>query len=85
VTTTPREPTSSRDLWIRWGQRLYAERDRRALTQMQLAELSGVSQATISAIERGVSGGSDLARYELEKALRVPGLFALHMLAEEAS
>lgn len=35
--------------------------------------------------QRKVAGGSDLARYELEKALGVPGLFALHVPAEEAS
>lgn len=36
---------------------------------MQLAEASGQSQATISAIERGVAGGSDTARYAIERAL----------------
>jgi transcriptional regulator with XRE-family HTH domain len=85
VTISPSEPTSSRDLWVRWGQRLTAERKRQHWTQMQLAAYSGVSQATISAIERGVAGGSDLARYELEKALDAPGLFALHVPDEEAS
>lgn len=83
--TTASEPTSSRDLWDRWGQRLKIERQQRGWTQVQLAEASGQSQATISAIERGVAGGSDLARYEIEKALDAPGLFSLHVPAEEAS
>lgn len=43
---------------------------------MELAKRSGQSQGTISAIERGVAGGSDTARYALEQALDVPGVFS---------
>lgn len=82
--TTASGPTT-RDLWTRWGQNVRAEREQRGWTQVQLAKESGQSQATISAIERGVAGGSDVARYEIEKALGKPGLFGFDLPAEEAS
>lgn len=41
------------------------------LTQRQLAELSGVKQPLIAAIERGTRVPSDAARTALERALQV--------------
>jgi len=60
----PQQPTTS-------GSRIRVERERRGLTQIQLADEAGVSQATLSRIE--VAGGgraSTLAR--ISDALQIP-------------
>lgn len=48
------------------------------LTQRQLAELSGVKQPLIAAIERGTRVPSDAARTALERALQVRPSVLLH-------
>lgn len=52
-------------------QRLKLRRTAAGLTQRQLAELSGVKQPLIAAIERGTRAPSEAARMALEEALRV--------------
>lgn len=66
--TKPGEFTS-RDLWESWGRNVRARREELRLSQMELAESSGISQAVISAIERGITAGKDLTRIALAHAL----------------
>ena len=40
-------------------------REKRGLTQCELAELSGINQATISALEKGRNSGGNLDTIEL--------------------
>lgn len=54
-----------------FSERLKLRRTAAGLTQRQLAELSGVKQPLIAAIERGARPPSDAARAALEEALRV--------------
>ena len=54
-----------------FSDRLKLRRAAAGLTQRQLAELSGVKQPLIAAIERGTRAPSDAARSALEQALRV--------------
>jgi len=49
--------------------RLREMRERRALTQMQLADLSGLSQHTISVLERGERPAQAGTRQKLARAL----------------
>lgn len=54
-----------------FSDRLKLRRTAAGLTQRQLAELSGVKQPLIAAIERGTRAPSDAARSALEQVLRV--------------
>lgn len=54
-----------------FGEFLRARRSAAGLTQQRLAEISGVQQSTIAAIERGRRGPSDEARRRLSAALRI--------------
>ena len=54
-----------------FSERLKLRRTAAGLTQRQLAELSGVKQPLIAAIERGTRAPSDAARSALEYALQV--------------
>lgn len=54
-----------------YSERLKLRRTAAGLTQRQLAELSGVKQPLIAALERGTRRPSDAARTALEGALRV--------------
>ncbi|TBT85421.1 XRE family transcriptional regulator [Propioniciclava sinopodophylli] len=54
-----------------FSDRLKLRRAAAGLTQRQLADLSGVKQPLIAAIERGTRAPSDAARAALERALRV--------------
>ncbi len=54
-----------------FSERLKLRRTAAGLTQRQLAELSGVKQPLIAAIERGTRVPSDAARSALEHALQV--------------
>lgn len=54
-----------------FSDRLKLRRAAAGLTQRQLAELSGVKQPLIAAIERGTRVPSDAARTALERALQV--------------
>ena len=40
-------------------------REKRGLSQLELAELSGIHQVTISALEKGRNSGGNLDRIEL--------------------
>ncbi len=53
-----------------FSERLKLRRTAAGLTQRQLAELSGVKQPLIAAIERGTRAPSDAARSALEHALQ---------------
>ncbi len=54
-----------------FSDRLKLRRAATGLTQRQLADLSGVRQPLIAAIERGTRAPSDATRAALERALRV--------------
>lgn len=54
-----------------FSERLHVRRTAAGLTQRQLAELSGVKQPLIAAIEGGTRVPSEAARTALEGALRV--------------
>lgn len=54
-----------------FSDRLKLRRAAAGLTQRQLADLSGVKQPLIAAIERGTRAPSDAARVALERVLRV--------------
>ena len=59
--------------------RLHALRQRRRLSQAELARRSGVSQATISRIEAGKTRGVDLAT--LDRLARALGVSPRSLLA----
>lgn len=61
--------TNTRDLWESWGRNVRARRQELRLDQVELAATSGVSQAVISAIERGITGGKDSTRMALARSL----------------
>ena len=61
-----------------FSERLKLRRTAAGLTQRQLAELSGVKQPLIAAIERGARAPSEAARNALEHALRVRPSALLH-------
>lgn len=61
----------TRDLWEDWAGRMCARRGELGLSQNELARISGVSQTTVNAMERGISGGKDHMRYALARALRI--------------
>ena len=48
-----------------------AERVRKSLTQFQLAELVGISESTISLIERGLQTPSIFIMYDIAKVLEI--------------
>ena len=56
---------------VGYAEVLRARRTAAGLTQQRLAEISGVQQSTIAAIERGTRRASDDARRRLAEALRV--------------
>ncbi len=51
------------------GLNIRAERNRKNLTQFQLAELVGISESTISLIERGLQTPSIFLVYNIAKVL----------------
>lgn len=54
-----------------WGERVRYERTHLGWSQAQLAETAGVTQATISRLERGARNLPDDARLRIALALRV--------------
>jgi transcriptional regulator with XRE-family HTH domain len=52
-----------------WGKRVRVERAARGWSQLQLADLAGVSQSVISRLERGEPGLRDGRRVRIAKAL----------------
>ncbi len=50
---------------------LKKERQRRRLTQMELAEISGVNRTTITRLERGATRASPATMSKLARALKV--------------
>lgn len=59
--------------WSAWGARLRAAREAAGLTQVQLAERSGRSQATVSQVESGVRARPDTdTQVAFATALGVP-------------
>ncbi len=50
---------------------LKKERQRRRLTQMELAEISGVNRTTITRLERGATRASPVTMSKLARALKV--------------
>ena len=79
---TAANPPTIEELRPRWGARIRAERQRLKMTQKQLAKRTGVSQATISAIENGIYDGRFATRYAIEREL---GLTSPELLSGEAS
>ena len=61
-----------------FSERLKLRRTAAGLSQRQLAEMSGVKQPLIAAIERGARAPSEAARNALEHALRVRPSALLH-------
>lgn len=56
-----------------WGRRIRDARHHRGLTQTQLAELAGVSQSLISALELGITAGvRDATKVRIAAALEIP-------------
>ena len=53
------------------GLNIKAERNRKNLTQFQLAELVGISESTISLIERGLQTPSIFLVYNIAKVLMI--------------
>ena len=53
------------------GLNIKAERNRKNLTQFQLAELVGISESTISLIERGLQTPSIFLVYNIAKVLLI--------------
>ena len=51
--------------------RLKEERQRRQLTQMELAKISGVNRTTITRLERGATRASPVTMSKLARALKV--------------
>ncbi len=51
--------------------RLKKERQRKQLTQMELAEISGVNRTTITRLERGATRASPVTMSKLARALKV--------------
>ncbi len=66
-----------------FSDRLKLRRTAAGLTQRQLADLSGVKQPLIAAIERGTRAPSDAARSALEQVLRVRPSMLLRARREE--
>lgn len=66
-----------------WGANVAARRRAKQLTQQQVATACGVTQQTISLIERGVSAPSDSLKVRLAQHLEQPGhhLFPLDLTA----
>lgn len=54
-----------------WGDTVAAARERKGLTQTQLAAAIGVNKTTILRIENGDRGGNDLTRCLIAQALGV--------------
>ena len=50
---------------------LKKERQRRQLTQMELAKISGVDRSTITRLERGATRASPVTMSKLARALKV--------------
>ena len=51
--------------------RLKEERQRRQLTQQELAKISGVDRSTITRLERGATRASPVTMSKLARALKV--------------
>ncbi len=66
-----------------YSERLKLRRTAAGLTQRQLAELSGVKQPLIAALERGTRRPSEAARTALEGALRVRPSVLLRTMRDE--
>lgn len=57
------------ELHVSWGEKVRERRLELSLTQVQLADLSGLTQGFISAIEKGSTQLSDASKYKLAAAL----------------
>ena len=70
-----------KELKRRWGANVATRRRALKLTQQELATACGVTQQTISSIERGECGPSDRLKVQLAKHLEEPGhrLFPLEL------
>lgn len=69
------------ELRRRWGANVATRRRALHLTQRQLATACGVTQQSISSIERGEQGPSDRLKVQLAQCLEVSGssLFPLEL------
>lgn len=63
--------TSSTDTVFTWGSGIKALRGLQGVTQVQLAEMAGTTQVTISRIETGSRQVSDALRVRIARALNV--------------
>lgn len=70
-----------KELRRHWGQNVAAQRKLLFLTQRELAEKVGVTQQSISSIERGEHAPSDALKVRLVQHLEEPGavLFPLEL------
>ena len=70
----------------RWGQNVARRRKELRLSQLDLAKAVGVTQQTISSIERGEHAPSDALKVRLVQHLEEPGavLFPLELGASSA-
>lgn len=61
-----------------WGRKIRERREALGMTQTQLAELLGVHQPAVSAIEKGTSAPRDVTKFRIAGALgmTVEDLFA---------
>jgi DNA-binding XRE family transcriptional regulator len=80
------QPTTEQ-LRQQWGAAVAQHRKDRKLSQRGLARLAGIGQDTVSAIEKGEHGGSDLTRIALARAfgVEVHELFAYPPIVEAAA
>jgi transcriptional regulator with XRE-family HTH domain len=80
------QPTTEQ-LRQQWGAAVARRRTALGLSQRRLARIAGIGQDTVSAIENGEHGGSDLTRIALARALgvEVADLFAYPSVVEAAS
>lgn len=65
------------------AQLIAEQREQKQLSQMQLADLSGINQAHISRIERGKSKPTMPTVFRICKALDIDPLILSDMLAQE--
>lgn len=52
--------------------RLVDEREKRNLTQTEVARMTGISQSMLSLMEKGVKSGSDATKITLSNFYKVP-------------
>jgi transcriptional regulator with XRE-family HTH domain len=80
-------PTTTEELRRQFGAAVARRREALGWSQRKLARVAGLGQDTVSAIERGEHGGSDLTRIALARAMQVEvhQLFVYPTVIEAAS